>query len=139
MRAAMDWSYEMLTAAEQTLLRRLSVFAGGWSLAAAEAVCAAPGTPAWPSLVTLVHKSLVVAETLSGRAARYRLLEVVRQYTQDQLRAAHEWSDAHGRLLDAMVTWAEAAAPQLVGPRQQQALDEFDADQAICAWRLIGR
>src|SRR5262249_46723791 len=111
LRATLDWSYDALSAAERTLLRLLSVFAGGWTLEAAEAVCGTNGVQVFgcsgvqgPSrtpherlntrtpehstaevldlLTSLVDKSLVLCEE-SEAAARYRLLETVRQYARD--------------------------------------------------------
>jgi predicted ATPase len=86
MRAALDWSYGLLALQEKLLLQRLAVFAGGWSLSAAEAVCAC-GDVAPPDvlglLTRLVDASLVQVRELDGRA-RYRLLEPVRQYAREQ-------------------------------------------------------
>lgn len=109
LRATFDWSYHLLTEAEQTLLRRLAIFASGWSLAAAEAVCAdVPGAdPAQPQVVVearqvldllteLVNKSLVVAQADTGEM-RYRLLDTIRQYARERLHEAHEASHLHGR------------------------------------------
>src|SRR5262249_19988159 len=83
LRALIDWSYDLLTEPERMLLRRLSVFAGGWTLEAAEAVCA--GDPIEEPeilelLTALVEKSLAICEELE---ARYQLLETVRQYARD--------------------------------------------------------
>src|SRR5439155_12231792 len=78
--ATLDWSYALLTAAEQVVFRRLAVFAGGWSLEAAEVVCAGEGVEqadVLDLLTRLVDKSLVLAEE-QGRQARYRLLEPIR-------------------------------------------------------------
>src|SRR4051812_25601870 len=81
-RAAIDWSYALLSEQERKVLRRLSVFAGGWTLEASEAVCAGDGLAAdevFGLLLDPVDKSLVVAEP-EGVAARYHLLETLRQY-----------------------------------------------------------
>jgi non-specific serine/threonine protein kinase len=87
MRAALDWSYALLAPAERMLLQRLSVFVGGWSLTAAEAVCPSGGVAA-PDvlglLTRLVDASLVQVQDRDGRV-RYRLLEPVRQYVHKQL------------------------------------------------------
>jgi predicted ATPase len=100
LRATVDWSYDLLNDAEQALLDRLSVFAGGFSLEAAEVVAAdgvVNADDVFELLATLVARSLVVADT-EGVDARYRLLETIRQYAQehldeagdgDRLRAAH--------------------------------------------------
>ena len=87
----MTGRYDLLTEPEKTLLCRLSVFAGGWTLAAAEAVCAGDGVEDWEVLdllTGLVDKSLVVYEERERRRARYRLLETVRQYARDGWRRA---------------------------------------------------
>ena len=87
LRALIDWSYDLLTDAERALFRRLAVFAGGWTLAAAEEVCAGEDideAAVLDLLTSLVDKSLVVAEERDG-ATRYRLLETVRQYARDRL------------------------------------------------------
>ncbi|HEY7341295.1 MAG TPA: helix-turn-helix domain-containing protein [Ktedonobacterales bacterium] len=93
-RATLDWSYQLLTLSQQTLLRRLAVFAGGWTLEAAEGVCA--GAPVEPAEVLsllddLVGQSLVVVREQDG-AARYRLLETIREYGLEKLRDAGEES-----------------------------------------------
>jgi predicted ATPase len=92
LRATVDWSYALLDAAEQVLLRRLAVFAGGWTLEAAEAVCAggevAAGT-VLDLLSGLVHKSLVQRERHSG-GTRYRLLETIRHYAWERLAESGE-------------------------------------------------
>ncbi|HKV44222.1 MAG TPA: AAA family ATPase, partial [bacterium] len=89
LRAAMDWSYHLLPEAERALLRRLAVFAGGWTLEAAEAVCATDGAVGFyvlDLLTQLVLKSLVLIDQQAP--ARYRFLETVRQYGLVQLAAA---------------------------------------------------
>src|SRR5262252_1269222 len=92
LRAAMDWSYELLTAPEQVLLRRLSVFVG-WSLEMAEQVCSGDGIPAGQVLdllASLVDKSLVVLEPEVLGQARYRLLDTIRRYVAKRLADAGE-------------------------------------------------
>jgi non-specific serine/threonine protein kinase len=124
--AAMDWSYDLLDAAERATLRALSVFAGGFTLEAAEAVCdataagdgAAPPAPdVLHLLARLVDKSLVQAD-VGGGAARYRLLETVRQYAAGRLESGGEAArarDAHARYY---LHLAERASPEVLGPDQ---------------------
>jgi predicted ATPase/DNA-binding CsgD family transcriptional regulator len=85
LRATVDWSYDLLSDPERRLLNRLSVFAGGWTLEAAEAVCAGDGIEreeVVDLLLQLVRKSLVVAREGGDGAERYRLLETLRQYAR---------------------------------------------------------
>jgi hypothetical protein len=94
LRATIEWSYDLLTPAEQVLLERLSVFAGGWTLAAAEAVCRFEHED-WDVLDLLgrlVDRSLVIAEPTRDGTIRYRLQEVLRQFTHERL-AAHQDAD----------------------------------------------
>ena len=90
LRAMVDWSWELLTGAERQVLARLSVFAGGFDLAAAEAVAAGEDVPldeVIGHLGALVDKSLVQFDDTGAGPARYRLLETVRQYAARQLEA----------------------------------------------------
>lgn len=92
LRAMIDWSYNLLSRSEQAVLRRLSVFAGGWTLEAAEAVCAGDPVEEWEVLdllSSLVGKSLVVYEEQDGEE-RYSLLETIRQYGRHRLEESQE-------------------------------------------------
>ena len=115
LRAAIDWSYDLLTEAERAVLRRLSVFSGGWTLDAAEAVGSAAGivvADVLDLLSNLVDKSLVIAREGNG-GARYHLLETVREYGSAKLREANE-SDRHRAAhLDHFRQLAETAEPHL--------------------------
>ncbi|THF68164.1 transcriptional regulator [Deinococcus sp. Arct2-2] len=84
LRAAIDWSYALLAVREQSVLARLAVFVGGWTLEAAEAVCAGGDVDVLSDLASLVDKSLV---QLDPQGARFRMLETVREYALEQLRA----------------------------------------------------
>ncbi|HET9001167.1 MAG TPA: LuxR C-terminal-related transcriptional regulator, partial [bacterium] len=109
LRAAMDWSYDLLPERERLLLRRLSVFAGGWTLEAAETICAGGGieSPDVLDLLTkLVDKSLVVVQPPRGEA-RYRLLETVRQYARDWLVESEETAEVRGRHRDWFLALVE--------------------------------
>ncbi len=140
LRAAIDWSYDLLSPTERVLLQRLSVFAGGWTLEAAESVCAGGSVDAasiLDLLTSLVDKSLVLAETQRGEA-RYRLLETVRQYARDRLVEAGEEPEARTRHRALCVALAEQAYTELRGPRQHIWLDrlkvEHDNLRAALAW-----
>jgi non-specific serine/threonine protein kinase len=92
LRALIDWSHELLSDPERTLLRRVSVFAGGWTLEAAERVCAGDGVDSeqiWDLLSSLTDKSLVISDT-GGEETRFDMLETVRHYAQDRLVEAGE-------------------------------------------------
>jgi hypothetical protein len=113
-----DWGHELLSPAEQMLLRRLAVFSGGWTIEAAVGVCSGDGLPEY-SIVTLllqlVDKSHVVAEEHQGEV-RYRLLETMRQYALEKLREAREESALHVRHLDWFAHLAELGEEPLWGP-----------------------
>jgi len=120
LRATMDWSYLLLSESERVLLRRLSVFAGGFSLEAAEAVCAGAvieSPHVLEMLLQLVDKSLIVVDD-QGDDARYRLLETVRQYGRDRLQEAGEVAGVHQRHRDWYLELAERADVRLRGPEQ---------------------
>ena len=100
LRSMLDWSYDLLTAVEQAMLRRVSVFAGGWTLAAAEHVCTGDGIEKSDTiglLTSLADKNLVIIEEHEG-ATRYRMLETIRQYALDRLHETGEeltWRNRH--------------------------------------------
>ena len=131
--AMVDWSWELLNGAERHVLARLSVFAGGFDLAAAEAVTAGEDVPADEvvrHIGALVDKSLVQFDDTGAGPARYRLLETVRQYAARQLArqdpaAADSARIAHRNYYLAL---AEAAAPQLVLDDQANWLDRLDLE-----------
>jgi predicted ATPase/DNA-binding SARP family transcriptional activator/class 3 adenylate cyclase len=109
LRATMDWSYELLCDEEQQTLRRLSVFAGGFTLGPCAQVCSAGDeSKTLDLLAQLVERSLVVAEPAGGHT-RYRLLETVRQYSADRLEAAGETDEALREHASAFVNLAEQA------------------------------
>jgi predicted ATPase/class 3 adenylate cyclase len=133
LRAAVGWSYSLLTAAEQVVLGRLSVFAGGFDLAAAEAVGGSGAIDAVEvaGLVgSLVDKSLVVAEP-AGTGLRYRLLETIRLFAAERL-ADNDEEAAAARAAHCAhyLAIAEAAVAHLTGPKQDTWWDRLDADHA---------
>jgi predicted ATPase/DNA-binding XRE family transcriptional regulator len=134
LRATVEWSYSLLTGAEQVLLGRLSVFAEGFDLDAAEAVCGFGDIEVFEVadlLASLVDKSLVVAEP-AGTALRYRLLETIRQFAAGRLAEAGEDEAAAAEAAHCayFLSVAEAAAPHLTGPSQGSWLAQLDTDQA---------
>ncbi len=115
MMAAIDWSYRLLAERERCVLRRLSVFQGGWTLEAAAAVCESTPEPAdeiIDLLSCLVDKSLVVAQP-AGREMRFRLLETIRVYAAERLHEAGEDELARRLHLAYYLALAEQAALQL--------------------------
>ncbi len=130
LQATMDWSYDLLGEKEQAVLRRLSVFAGGCTLEATEAVCSGDGveTPEVLDLLTqLVDKSLVIANTREGEA-RYRLLETVRQYAWNRLLESREAANIPRRHRDWYLAFAAQAEPELWGRDQGLWMDRLEAD-----------
>ncbi|MEV1172759.1 BTAD domain-containing putative transcriptional regulator [Nonomuraea sp. NPDC049784] len=132
LRAAIDWSWELLTTPERAVLRRLAVHADGCTLDAAEAVCAGDPVPCEEvlDLVTrLVDRSLVVMVN-GPTGPRYRLLESVTVYAMERLRDAAEIDDVRDRHLHHYLDLAEQAEPHLRGPAQQAWLSRLDAEAA---------
>ena len=116
LRATMDWSYGLLSAREQILLRHLAVFSGGFTLEAAEAICGGDGISSedvLESVTALVDKSLVSLGSRGGEA-RYRLLETVRQYGNELL-SREEREELRERHAVFYLALAEMAAPKLFG------------------------
>lgn len=142
LRATVDWSHDLLTEPEQILLRRLAVFAGGFSLDAAEQVGGdrqvAPAD-VLDLLTRLVDRSLAHLET-GPASGRYRLLETIREYALEKLRAAGEEPELRWRHLTYYIGFVEPAEPALRGPDQQTWLDrlhtELDNFRAAFGWSL---
>jgi predicted ATPase len=112
LRALIDWSYDLLAEEEQALLRRLSVFAGGWALEAAEWM--GERETALDLLTHLVNKSLIVVNEHDD-ATRYRLLETIGAYAREKLVQATEEHDARMQHLEYYLWLVEQAAPHLSG------------------------
>lgn len=140
LRATMDWSHDLLEHSEKVLFRRLSVFSGGWTLEAAEAVCAGEGIETddvLDVLALLVDKSLVVASESDGEA-RYRMLETVRQYGREKLEASGEEPEIRRRHADFLLALVEEAEPGMVGTEQIAWVErleiEHDDIRAALGW-----
>jgi non-specific serine/threonine protein kinase len=132
LRASVDWSHQLLSHAEQALFRRLAVFAGGWSLSAAEEVGADPPVgrrEAARLLAGLVDKSLVQAED-SATGTRYRLLEAVKAFAFEQLVASEELEQVRARHGTYFADLGERVAVRLHGPDQGLWASRLDQDQA---------
>jgi predicted ATPase/DNA-binding XRE family transcriptional regulator/uncharacterized protein HemY len=116
LQAMIDWSHDLLSEPERVLLRRLSIFAGGWSLKAAESICGNEGIETHEILdllTQLLNKSLVIVERKQGPETRYHMLETIRQYARDKLWAAGEGESMRQRHLAYFVDLAERAEPNL--------------------------
>ena len=133
LRATIDWSWELLTPAERTVLRRLAVHAEGCSLAAAESVCAGEGVrpdEVLDLLVRLVDRSLVVSQGPTSAEPRFRLLETVAAYCLERLADVGEVEQVRQRHIHHYLALAERAEPELRGPEQRQWLEQLDAESA---------
>ncbi len=122
---AVDWSYELLTPAEQILLARLSVFAGSWNTAAAEGICAddkLKRADVLPTLRQLVNKSLVVVEATVDESSRYRLLKTIHEYATEKLRERSEYIMMKDNHLTYLVNFAETANVQLHADQEDPAV-----------------
>ncbi|MFJ9456002.1 AfsR/SARP family transcriptional regulator [Kitasatospora sp. NPDC101447] len=134
LRAVVDWSWDLLGKRERAVLRRLSVFVGGWQLEDAEAVCAdgldvAPGEVA-DLLLSLVDKSLLVADLDGASLPRYRMLETIHEYATERLAAsAAERVAAEARHLAHFRALVAEAEQQIHGPRQLHWLAVLEREQ----------
>ena len=141
LQASIDWSWNLLSDSERVLLRRLSVFAGGWTLEAAESVCSGDGIASEQVLeimTQLVMKSLIVAEQESGRERRYRLLEMIRQYAREKLIQSGEEENIHNQHLKYFLRLSEKFEVEIIGHRQDEwfsrANDDRDNLRAALHW-----
>ncbi|HLF75533.1 MAG TPA: adenylate/guanylate cyclase domain-containing protein [Anaerolineales bacterium] len=144
LQATIDWSYRLLSEEEQMLLRRLSVFASGWTLEAAEQVCARDKPSSdqiLDLLLMLVDKSLVIAKT-QGASPRYYMLETIRQYAQEKLDESGESTPARNRHLEYFRSLAEQARPHFQDGEQFAWLDRFETEldnvRTALTWALQG-
>ncbi len=145
LRGAIEWSHESLADPERVLLRRLSVFAGGCALEAAESVCnpdALAGDDLLDTLSTLVDDSLLLQEEGIDGEPRFRLLETIREYAQERLAEAGEDERFARRHAEHITALAEAAEPGLIGKDQAASLErlavEHDNIRAALRWATAG-
>jgi predicted ATPase/DNA-binding XRE family transcriptional regulator len=143
MRATLDWSHDLLHEPEKELFRRLSVFAGGWTLEGGEAVGEGGAVEKEEilSLVgNLVEQSLVVAEGTPDGSVRYGMLEPVRQYALEKLQESGEAEDARGRHAAYYLALLEEAGPELKGHDQQIWLGQIETElgnlRAALSWSV---
>jgi predicted ATPase/DNA-binding SARP family transcriptional activator/DNA-binding CsgD family transcriptional regulator len=143
LRAALEWSFDLLGKPEQILFRRLSAFAGGFTLDAAESVGGRVGIDEEDVLELLSHlvdKSLVVAQENWETGARYRLLEPIRQYAREILRASGEAEAVGRRHTEFFLALAEKAEPELSRSQQAEWLDRLETEhdnlRTALSWAL---
>jgi predicted ATPase/class 3 adenylate cyclase len=132
LRSLIDWSYDLLSDPEKSLLQRVSVFAGGWTLESAEQVCSSSGDGIedWEVLdllTGLADKSLVGFEQRDGKT-RYGLLETVRQYGRDRLLESGENEAIRARHRDHFLSLAEQAEPELTGSNQVAWMERLEVE-----------
>jgi non-specific serine/threonine protein kinase len=142
LRATIDWSHELLSDKEKILFRRLSVFAGGWTLEAAEEVCVGEGVEkeeVLDLLTRLVDKSLVVVAE-QDREVRYRLLETVRQYGVEKLEESGEEPEVRRRHAEFFLVLAEELEPAMWGAEEAAWLSRLEAEhdnlRAALSWAI---
>jgi len=140
--ALIDWSYDLLTGSEKTLLQRLSIFAGGWTLQAAEQICHAQPLQKGEILdvlARLVDKSLVNSDTRQGEA-RYSMLETIRQYARNKLIQSGEIEALRHHHLEYYADFCRKANPQLWRAQQVRWMDrleeEHDNLRAALEWSM---
>ena len=125
LRASIDWSWDLLTDAEQTLMRQLSVFSGGWSLDAALEVCDGDVMGLTGSLV---RKSLIVMNQEGRREIRYGFHEVIRQYALEKLSDSDESARTRDKHLDYFIEFADPFSDQLYIGRKKKWIDLFELE-----------
>ena len=143
LRGALDWSYELLSEEEKKFFARLSVFVGGWTLEAAEAVGAGGGAEEEDILDVLsglVDKSLVVVRERQESRVRYRKLEPTRQYAREKLEEGDEGEEVRRRHAGFFLDLAEEAEPRLRGPEDTEWLERLEVEhddlRAALSWAL---
>ena len=145
LRNTIAWSYDLLTTEEQRLFRRLSVFGGGCTLEALEAICASLGegdgiVPVLDGVASLIDKSLLQQTEQEGEMPRFVMLETIREYGLECLTASGEMELTRRAHAAYFLRLAEEMAPKLVGPQQAAWLGrlerEHDNLRAAMEWLL---
>lgn len=129
LRATLDWSHELLDEPERALFTRLSVFAGGFTLEAAQAVCSSAEVPdVLEPLASLIAKSMVVSQPIPGAEPRFRMLETVRAYADERLGSQGEAESTERSFADYYVRFAEKAGQGLLTTGHHAALEALDVE-----------
>ncbi len=142
LRGAIEWSHDLLEQPERRLFARLAIFAGGWSLESAEAVCAPSelGIEVLDGMASLADKSLIRQTELAHGEPRFLMLETIREYAREHLGASEEEEEVSERHAEHFLALAEEAGPQLTGPQAVSWLDrlvhEHDNLRAALAWTI---
>jgi predicted ATPase/DNA-binding SARP family transcriptional activator len=146
LRATIDWSYSLLDVGEQLLVGRLAIFAGGWTLEAAEAIGAAAGelsAPALDGLRALLDKHLIQQQAGLDGEPRFTMLETIREYALERLTERGEAPATQLAHAIYFLDLAERAEPELRGPDQAAWLDRLEEEQAnlraALAWSLADK
>ena len=140
LRDAIEWSHALLDRGEQEMFRQLGVFAGGWTLEAAETIVQSgdPGAPLWRTLRSLVEKSLVQTEGVGGTDLRYRMLETIREFALERLAASGDLDTARQRHAAYYVDLAEQADQELGGSEEQVWMRRMEQEhenfRAVLRW-----
>jgi predicted ATPase/DNA-binding XRE family transcriptional regulator len=147
LQAMVDWSHDLLSETERVLLRRLSIFSGGWTLEAAENVCTDEVEIHFADildlLTSLFNKSLIIVERKVGDKTRYSMLETIRQYAHEKLLRTEGGGLMRQRHLTYFVNLAERGNVQIHGPDQIEWMDrlenEVDNFRAALDWSVSER
>jgi serine/threonine-protein kinase PknK len=142
LRATLDWSYDLLEPSDRRLFARLSAFAGGCTLPAAEAVCGDGELDVYGGVASLVDNGLLRSREGAGDEPWFEMLQTVAEYARFRLIEHGEVSDVRGRHAAWYLALAEQAEPELLGPRQGEWLARLDEEvanlRAALAWSLEG-
>jgi predicted ATPase/DNA-binding XRE family transcriptional regulator len=140
--ALIEWSYNLLSEEERVLFCRLAVFAGGWTIEAAEAVCSGNNLKSYEILdilTNLVEKSLVITEDIAQQI-HFRCLETIRQYTREKFLGTDEVEVIRNKHLAWILDWAKSIEPELHGRDQARRFDqiriELDNIRVAMEWGL---
>jgi len=143
LRGAIEWSHDLLEEGEKTLFARLSVFSGGRTLEAIEAICDAEGdlpVDALDGVSSLLDKSLLVREETSEEESRFVMLETIHEYASEKLHESGEAAEVSRLHAEYFLAFAEEAEAELEGPDQVSWMERLEADhdnfRAALSWLL---
>lgn len=141
--STLDWSYDLLSTKERKVFQRLSTFAGGATLKAAEVVCSGGNVDTGDvleKLSQLVDKSLVLTDTFESGETRYHMLETIREYAHEKLAQSVEWGTVRNQHLEFYLQLAKEAESKLRGPEEifwyERLEDEIDNIRIALTWAM---